>query len=128
MSYESRDRMKEIDKLKSQGIDVEHSIELLGDQEMYEETLQDFLDEIEERLTRIQEDKDKNDWENYAIEVHALKGDSNYLGFTKLAEMALEHQLKSQEKDANYIEAHYEELLLEIERITSIVRDYFSSK
>ena len=31
---------------------------------------------------------------NYAILVHSLKSDAKYLGFTKLAELAYNHELK----------------------------------
>lgn len=34
---------------------------------------------------------------NYAIEVHALKSDSKYFGFTRLAELALDQEMKSKE-------------------------------
>lgn len=118
--------MKNITILTDNGIDVNQSLEILGDMEMYEETLQDFLDEIDSRLVRIHEDYEKRDMENYAIEVHALKGDSNYLGFTKLASMALEHQLKSQEKDVGYVEKHYDELVRETERIVEVIKKYLA--
>ena len=110
--------------LKENGVDVDKGIELLGDLEMYNETLQDFLDEMEIRVPQIEEYKKQEDMENYAILVHALKGDSNYLGFTELAEMSLEHQLKSQENNIKYIEEHYEELKEEINRIMDIVKKY----
>ena len=62
--------------------------------------------------------------ENYAILVHALKSDSKYLGFTKLAELSYEHELKSKEKDASYIKEHFNELLQEGERIIQISKEY----
>lgn len=120
--------MKDTEILKNNGINVEKGIELLGDIEMYDETLQDFLDEMEERLPNIEKYKQTSDLENYAILVHALKGDSNYLGFTKLAELALEHQLKSQENNLEYIETHYEELINETNRNIKIVKEYLSKK
>jgi len=39
---------------------------------------------------------------NYAIDVHAIKGDAKYFGFNKLADIALEHQLKSEDNDIDY--------------------------
>ena len=116
--------MKNSNWLKEQGIDVEKGLEFLGDIEIYNETLQDFLDEMETRSLKIEEYKNQKDMENYAILVHALKGDSNYLGFTKLAELALEHQLQSQENHIDYIEEHYEELKTEINRVVDIVTKY----
>ena len=113
-----------IDFLKENGIDVDKGIELLGDIEMYNDTLSDFLDEQNTRLEDIEKYKNSDDMENYAILVHAMKGDSNYLGFTKLAELSLNHQLKSQDNDINYIHEHYDELMNEAKRITDIVKKY----
>ena len=47
---------------------------------------------------------------NYAILAHAMKSDSKYLGFKKLAELALNHELKGKEDDSNYVNENYDEL------------------
>ena len=113
--------------LKNNNIDLDSSLEILGDIEMYNETLNDFLDLIDERLEKIERYKESNDLENYAIEVHALKGDSKYLGFTKLAELSLNHQLKSQDGDEEYINNNYDELIEEVKRIINITKEYLNS-
>ena len=77
--------MKEVNYLKENGIDVDAGIEILGDLDMYNDTLKDFLEVTKERLPKIEEYKNKEDLENYSIEVHAMKGDSKYLGLKKLA-------------------------------------------
>ena len=76
--------MKDIKYLKENNIDVDSGIEILGDIDMYNDTLKDFLEISEERLPKLEEYKNNEDMENYAIEVHAMKGDSKYLGFTKV--------------------------------------------
>lgn len=112
------------DFLVQNGVDVDAGIELLGDMDMYNETLADFLEEQESRLPKIDEYKNNGDMENYAILVHAMKGDSKYLGFTKLADLALEHQLKSQDNNLDYVNEHYSELMAEANRIMDVVRTY----
>ena len=116
--------MKDINLLKNNGVDVDSALELLGDMEMYDETLADFLEVSEERMPRIENAKNNGDMANYAIDVHAMKSDSKYLGFTKLAEMALEHQLKSEENDIAYINSHYAELVEEANKIISLAKEY----
>lgn len=59
--------------LKDNDIDVDASIEILGDLEMYNETLKDFYDLSEEKLEKIENAKNNNDLNSYSIEVHALK-------------------------------------------------------
>jgi HPt (histidine-containing phosphotransfer) domain-containing protein len=117
--------MKDIEFLKKNDIDVEEGLEILGDIDMYNDTLKDFLEESKDRLPKIEEYKNNNDMENYAIEVHAMKGDSKYLGFTKLAELSLEHQLKSQENNIDYVKANYNELIEEANRVIKVVSEYF---
>ena len=114
----------DVNILKNNGVDVDAGLELLGDIEMYNETMEDFLDEQEERLPKIEEYKNNGDMGNYAILVHAMKGDSKYLGFTKLAELSYEHQLKSQDNDLDYVNEHYDELMNEANRVTSLVKEY----
>ena len=45
--------MKDVNYLKNNGINVEQGLEILGDMEMYNDTLNDFLTESEERLPKI---------------------------------------------------------------------------
>lgn len=116
------------DFLKEKRIDLDNALSLLGDLEMYRETLKDFYDNLESRIEKIKNLKEAKDLTNYAIEVHALKSDSKYLGFTKLAELSLNHELKSKENDIRYIEEHYQELMDEIEIVKQIVKEYFELK
>ncbi len=113
-----------MDFLRENGIDIDSSIEILGDIETVDEIMDDFLVEMDERLPLMEEYKNSNDMENYAILVHAIKGDSKYLGFTKLAELSFNHQMKAEENDINYINDNYRDLMEEINRILGIVKEY----
>ena len=61
------------------GVDINHALELLGDMEMFNDTLKDFLEESKTRIPNIISSFNNNDMENYAILVHAMKSDSKYL-------------------------------------------------
>jgi len=100
--------------LEENGVDVNAGLELLGDMDMYNETMGDFLEEINEKLPKLIEYKNNNDMPNYAIIVHSIKSDSKYLGFTKLAELAYNHEMKSKANDTSYVNANYDELQKEI--------------
>jgi len=110
--------------LKSNGIDVDKSLDILGDIDMYNETLKDFINGIDERVIKLTNFSNQNDMENYAIEVHALKSDSKYLGFTKLAELAFDHEMKSKENNSDYIKQTYPTLVGEINKIKNIANSY----
>ena len=113
-----------MDFLRENGIDIDSAVEILGDIETVNEIMGDFLSEMDERLPLMEEYKNSNDMENYAILVHAIKGDSKYLGFTKLAELSFNHQMKAEENDINYINDNYEDLMEEINRILGVVKEY----
>ena len=110
------------DYLIQNGIDLNKSLELLGDIETYTETLEEFNNNINDRLKKLE--SLKNDLANYAIEAHALKSDSKYLGFTKLAELAYNHEMKGKENDSNYINDNYDSLINEVNNVLKIVREY----
>ena len=116
--------MKDKNILVNNGIDVDSSLEILGDMEMYDETVTDFLEEVEEKLNSMNEYKENNDMPNYAIQVHSLKSDSKYLGFTTLAELAYNHEMASKGNDVSYVNEHYSELMDEVNRIVNICKEY----
>ena len=116
--------MKDVSLLVRNGVNVDGSLELFGDMEMYNETLNDFLKSVDKKLADIKRYKEASDMPNYAILVHSLKSDSKYLGFTKLAELAYSHELKSKDKDITYVYNHYDELMMEANRIVNLVKEY----
>ncbi len=116
----------DINILTQGGINVNQSLELLGDMETYNETLRDFLSEVGDKLTKIKEYKEAQDMPNYAILVHSLKSDSKYLGFTYLADLAYNHEMASKAGDVRFVNGSYEALMNEANRILAIVKNYMS--
>ena len=110
--------------LESNGIDVNHALELLGDMEMYNMTINDFMTEIDDKWSRINTYKENEDMENYAIDVHSLKSDCKYLGFMKLADISYQHELKSKENDVEFILNHFSELEEEYYKMYDIAKKY----
>lgn len=96
--------------LRRNGVNVDKALELLGDMNMYEVTLKDFLNSIDKKWENIKKYKEEGDLANYSIEVHSLKSDCKYLGFTKLANTCFLHELKSKDGDKEYITKHFVDL------------------
>lgn len=111
--------------LKTNGIDVDKGLELLGDMDMYNSILKEFYDGYYNRMKKIESLKLSSDMTNYAIEVHSLKSDSKYLGFTKLAELAYNHEMASKAGDITSVNPHYNELVIEGNRVIKVVQEYF---
>ena len=106
------------------GVDVNHALELLGDMEMFNDTLKDFLEESKTRIPNIISSFNNNDMENYAILVHAMKSDSKYLGYTKLAEMSYEHEMASKSGNIEFVKTNINPLIIEANRIINLVKTY----
>lgn len=116
--------MKDVNLLISNGVNIEKSLELFGDMETYNDTLHDFLSEVEEKLAKIKTYKETGDMANYAILVHSLKSDSKYFGFEKLAELAYNHEMESKANNMYYVTDHFDELMTEANRIVTLVKQY----
>lgn len=110
--------------LEKNGIDVNAALEVLGDMEMYNSTMQEFINGVADKWNKIVEYKDSSDMENYAIQVHSLKSDSKYLGLTSLADVAYQHELKSKENDIDYVNSHFSELEEQYNKTLEIVKKY----
>lgn len=116
--------MKDVNILIEGGADINKALELFGEMDMYEATLNDFLAEVENKLNRIEKYREENNMPSYAIEVHSLKSDARYLGFSKLAELAYQHELKSKENDIMFVYDNYEKLITEARRVINVCKRY----
>ena len=110
--------------LEDNSVDVNHALELLGDMDMYNMTISDFMAEVESKWARINEYKNTNNMPDYAIEVHSLKSDCKYLGFMTLADIAYQHELKSKENDSSFVNEHFDELAKEYNNVLEIAKNY----
>lgn len=116
--------MKNISFLKDKGVDVQQSLELFGDIETYNETIQEFKNGIDEKISNIKKYYQTENMADYAIAVHSLKSDCKYFGFMKLAEMALNHEMSSKENNITYVKENFNSLMEEAQRVRNIVYDY----
>ena len=118
--------MKSIEFLEKNGVDVKKSLELFGDINTYNETIGEFLVGIHTKINQLINFMKSGDLANYAITVHSMKSDARYFGFTKLADMAYEHELKSKEGDFSYISTHINDLINETNKAIILIQDYMN--
>ena len=110
--------------LEDAAIDYKLGLENFGSTEMYKQMLQDWYNEVTEKWDRIVSNKEN--MKEYSIDVHSLKSDSKYFGFTDLAKLSLDHELKSKDGDKEYIKKHFDELETEYKRIIDVVSKYLN--
>ena len=96
--------------LRSNGVMIDKALETLGDMNVYEVTLKDFLQSIDARWENVKKYKESGDLEKYSSELRSIKSDCKYLGFTKLANTCFLHELKSKDGDKEYITKHFVDL------------------
>ena len=121
---ETNESSDEIQYLKDNGIDYTIGLDNFGDVSTYKEMMKDWLLEVTGKWNRIVSSKNKNDMKNYSIDVHSLKSDSKYFGFTELARISYEHELKSKEDNKEFVKDNFNELEKEYNRIIEIVNNY----
>lgn len=120
--------MRNVELLTSNGIDVKKSLELFGTMDIYDETLGEFLNGVNEKLANLKKYKEISDMSNYAIYAHSLKSDARYLGFTKLAELAYNHEMQGKANNISFVYDNYDELIEETNRIIKIANEYLGNE
>ena len=116
-----------VELLKNNKIDVDAGLELLKDMEMYNMTLEEFYNELQNKLNDLENYKNEGNMEDYAILAHALKTEARYVGCTVLGDLAYEHELAGKESNQELINQKFVELKAEATRIYEVVRIYFGN-
>ena len=119
--------MKEIEFLKENGVDIDKCLELFGDIETYNETLQGFCKSLESKLKQLDTFHKEEDMSNYSIIVHSIKSDSKYFGFMKFANICFEHEMASKDNDVKFVNKQYDELTEEARKVQQVVNEYLAS-
>ena len=128
ISDETSNKLIDENYLLENGVNYKKGIELLGDLETYNNMLYDWFKESQNKFEQLKLFKLRHDMPNYAIAVHALKSDSKYFGFDKLAELSYNHEIKSKENNQDYVLNNFHELELEFFRISNVVETYLKSR
>ena len=115
------------DYLLNNNVDLDKALESLGDMEMYDETVQDFLVEADGKLSDIEKFKNAQDMPNYAILVHSLKSDSKYLGMMDLADIAYKHEMASKENNVDFVNSNYDELMKLAKEKVEMLKKYIGN-
>lgn len=101
-------------------LDTESALMFCGESmDFYLELLKDYADR--DRITLLSELYEKADWENYAIEVHALKGTSRTMGLMELGDIAEGLQDAARAKDEEYIRAHHSQMIEQLEFVMDCI-------
>lgn len=110
------------------GISVAQGTEASGGPEIYEEVIRDFYKTGESRAARIREYLDSEDWENYTIQVHALKSTARLAGAMTLSVRALRLEECGRARDVETIRTETPELLKDYLDLTAQLKERLDKK
>ena len=94
-----------------------------GEKEFYLEMLQTFGEQSEVKKNEIQSLFETENWEDYAIKVHALKSTSLTIGAEELSEKARTLEQAGRNGDTDYIREHHSELLQMYDKVCSSIAE-----
>ncbi len=97
-----------------------------GNEEVYRETLILFADLWEERREQLRRFLEEENMEEYAILIHAVKGDARTLGAEAFGEFAYEQELKAKQGDVRAIRNSFERVIQEGDRNAEFFREKYS--
>ena len=86
-----------------EGINAQKGIETSGGEDAYGVICRNFYDTAGKRIEMIREAYEKEDYENYTIQVHALKSSARLIGAYELSEEALALETAGREGDIELI-------------------------
>ena len=98
-----------------------------GQRDLFKELLEYCLELEQERKAEIQESFDKQDWQEYTIRVHALKGGMRSLGIEELAVAAQAQEYACKEGRIEDAVAGHPHLLEEYERAHRTIEQYLTT-
>ena len=110
-------------KLSRAGVSLEQAIAYCGDEEGFKEIIAIFHSEGQKRRDHLSHFFKEQDWKNYVISVHALKGNAKAVGAGELSEMARELEMAGKENRIDYILAHHEAMMENHDKLLEALDD-----
>ena len=103
--------------LNRAGVNIEQALAYCGDEEGFREIIAIFHAEGEKRRNHLSHYFEEQDWKNYVICVHALKGNAKSIGAGTLSELARELEMAGKENRIEYILEHHEAMMENHDRL-----------
>lgn len=103
--------------LNRAGVNLEQALAYCGDEEGFREIISIFHAEGKKRRENLDHYFKEQDWKNYVICVHALKGNAKGVGAGELSEMARELEMAGKENRIDYILEHHEAMIENHDRL-----------
>ena len=99
----------------------------MGDEELYREMLQAFLESSS--AMELRQYYEESDFDNYRIKIHAMKANLANIGAMSVSDKAKQLELALvNENNVSYVQENHDEFMKEYERVVSEVKTYMESR
>ncbi len=123
---EASDTLRDLNNLEKHGINISEGVNYCGgDTAFYIEIVTEYAENVENRLSELEEAMKKQDWNLYAVKVHALKSMAKTIGDAKVFEKAKALEAASKENDAGYVRKNHVELAMEYKQTSAYIMGEF---
>ncbi len=109
-------------------LDNETAIENLGSENLFVQIVKEYVRQGEDKIAKIREFYEAEDWHAYAIEVHALKSSSRQIGYYPLGDMAEAMEKAGKADDEVAVRRGTEVMLDEYRSLLGKLAPYFEEK
>ncbi len=92
-------------------------------QEVYKEVLLMFCEQCEEYLPQFCKLVKEEDWAQYAVIAHGLKGNAKTIGAVNMAELCLEHEMAGKNENAEFIKEGYDYFTEALKSLVGKIRE-----
>ncbi len=116
------------DLLQKAGLDTETALTYCMDSEdFYREILLEYVEELPERVKKLNAFYEAKDWDNYSIVVHALKSSSKTIGAKAFSESAYALEKASKQHDDAFMHSHHSQLIADYHHLSQMIREALES-
>lgn len=99
-------------------VDREAGINFCGGmEELYDEIIQDFATDSEERISMLTKYFNAEDWKNYVVEAYALKTTAKTIGAENFSEHSRLHEFAAREENVPYIKEDFENYIVTLREL-----------
>lgn len=107
-----------------EGLDTKLALKYLGNENLFWEVLKDFYRLIEKKADLIEKLAAEENWNDYTVEVHALKSAARQIGAIDLSEKAAALEQAGKDENADFITPYTAPLLKDYRRFEEILSPY----
>ncbi len=107
------------------GLNTEKAISMLGSEKLFATVLKEYYSAIKNNAESIRNHRFKEEWDQYTIEVHALKSTSRQIGAEELGDLAYEMEMAGKNGNIPLIEEKTDLLLDRYLKLKDVLEPYF---